>query len=151
MTQYRLLARAEMHGAIREPGYVFTLAEGEIGPHRTVVASDHGAQITDHMNATQDMVDVPLYEEIKEPEPVVETEAEAISDEHAKDRARIADLERELADKDKQIGEAHARLASIDEALKAAPYVVTGAVAGETKLGAPLLIDLPESNLPVKG
>jgi hypothetical protein len=27
-----------MHGAIREPGYIFTLAEGEVGPRRTVVA-----------------------------------------------------------------------------------------------------------------
>jgi hypothetical protein len=27
-----------MHGAIREPGYIFTLAEGELGPHRMVVA-----------------------------------------------------------------------------------------------------------------
>lgn len=32
--RYRLLARAEIDGAIREPGYVFTLAEGERGPHR---------------------------------------------------------------------------------------------------------------------
>jgi len=138
MTQYRLLARAEMHGAIRDPGYVFTLAEGEIGPHRTVVASDHGAQITDHMNATQDMVDVALYEEVKEPEPVVEVETAAISDEHAKDKARIVDLERELADKDKQIGEAHARLAAIDAAMKA------------QTTSAPLLLDPPESNLPAK-
>jgi hypothetical protein len=66
MTRYRLLTRAQMHGAVREPGYVFTLAEGELGPHRTVVSSNHGAQITDHMNATQDLVDEPLYEEIKE-------------------------------------------------------------------------------------
>jgi hypothetical protein len=66
--RYRLLTRAQMHGAVREPGYVFTLAEGELGPHRTVVASNHGAQITDHMDAKQDLVDVPLYEEHIEPE-----------------------------------------------------------------------------------
>ena len=65
-TRYRLLARAQMHGAIQEAGYVFTLAEGELGPHRTVVASNHGAQITDHMNSTQDLVDQPLYEEFEE-------------------------------------------------------------------------------------
>ena len=66
--RYRLLTRAEMHGAIRDPGYVFSLKDGELGPHRTVVASNHGAQITDHMNATQELVDMPLYEEFKEPE-----------------------------------------------------------------------------------
>ena len=66
--RYRLKTRAQMHGAVREPGYVFTLKDGELGPHRTVVASNHGAQITDHMNAQQDLVDQPLYEEIKEAE-----------------------------------------------------------------------------------
>jgi hypothetical protein len=40
--RYRLLARAQMHGAIREPGYIFTLAEGELGPHRTVVSTNLG-------------------------------------------------------------------------------------------------------------
>lgn len=38
----RLLARAQMHGEVREPGYVFTLAEGERGPHKTVVATITG-------------------------------------------------------------------------------------------------------------
>lgn len=72
--RYRLLSRAQMYGAVRDPGYVFTLAEGELGPHRTVVASNHGAQITDHMNAEQDLIDQPLYEE------VVEEEAEPKAD-----------------------------------------------------------------------
>ena len=40
--RYRLLARAQMHGEVRGPGYVFTLADGELGPHRTVVASNAG-------------------------------------------------------------------------------------------------------------
>jgi hypothetical protein len=57
-----------MHGAIREPGYVFTLAEGEKGPHRTVVASNHGAQITDHIDTRQELADVPMYEEIPDEE-----------------------------------------------------------------------------------
>jgi hypothetical protein len=70
MKRYRLLTRAQLHGAIREPGYIFTLAEGDLGPHRTVVASNHGAQITEHMNAQQELVDVPMYEEFKEPEAV---------------------------------------------------------------------------------
>jgi hypothetical protein len=37
--RYRLLARAQVDGEVREPGYVFTLKDGERGPHRTVVAS----------------------------------------------------------------------------------------------------------------
>lgn len=56
-----------MGGAIREPGYVFTLAEGERGPHRTVVAQH------ETINTAEDSVripltghDVPLYEEIDE-------------------------------------------------------------------------------------
>ena len=42
MTQkrYRLLARAQLDGEVRQPGYLFTLAEGARGPHRTVVASN---------------------------------------------------------------------------------------------------------------
>lgn len=32
--RYRLLGRAQMHGEIREPGYEFTLADGERGPYR---------------------------------------------------------------------------------------------------------------------
>ena len=66
MKRYRLNTRAQMHGTVREPGYVFTLAEGEVGPHRTVVASNHGAQITDHMNQPAIMQDIPLYDEIDE-------------------------------------------------------------------------------------
>lgn len=116
-TRYRLLARAQMHGAIQEAGYVFTLAEGELGPHRTVVASNHGSQITDHMNTTQDLRDEPLYEEVKEPE-VVEEKKPEISAEHEQDKGRIETLEAQLADKDKQLGEAHAKLAAIGEAVK---------------------------------
>lgn len=73
--RYRLLSAAQMHGAVREPGYVFTLGKDkdgndELGPHRTVVASNHGAQITEHMNedASAKLKDVPLYEEIEEAE-----------------------------------------------------------------------------------
>jgi hypothetical protein len=39
---YRLLARAQLHGEVREAGYVFTLADGERGPHKTIVASNAG-------------------------------------------------------------------------------------------------------------
>jgi hypothetical protein len=62
--RYRLLAKAQMHGEVREPGYVFTLGDGEIGPHRTVVASSHGAQIVDHISMDQKLEDHPLYVEI---------------------------------------------------------------------------------------
>ena len=62
----RLLQRAQMHGEVRDPGYEFTLAPGEIGPHKTVRASNSGAQIVDHINQASDLKDVPLYEVIKD-------------------------------------------------------------------------------------
>jgi hypothetical protein len=55
---YRLLSRAQLDGEVRQPGYVFTLAEGERGPHRTVVWS-----MPDR--CTPRTHDEPLYEEIK--------------------------------------------------------------------------------------
>lgn len=138
--QYRLTARAEMNGALREPGYVFTLPVdkdgNEIpGPHRSVVASNHGAQIADHIGAETGLVDVPLYEEVKDdPLTPLDESIGELSPEMVQANGRITDLEAELADKDKQLGAAHAKLASIDAALA----------------GAPLLLDKPESNLPAK-
>jgi hypothetical protein len=66
--KYRLLIRAQMHGAIRDPGYIFELAEGELGPHRTVLASNKGAQLADHDHPDRknDLIDVPQYEEMPE-------------------------------------------------------------------------------------
>jgi hypothetical protein len=46
--QYRLLARAQIDGEVRHPGYVFTLKDGERGPHRTVVASCAGGMAWRH-------------------------------------------------------------------------------------------------------
>lgn len=121
--RYRLLARAEFHGAIREPGYVFTLAEGEVGPHRTVVASNHGAQITDHIATEQRLEDVPLYEEIVE-------KADAAEEAHAEPsleqlkadleaaHGKIETLARELADK-------HIELAAANEKIKTIGAAVT--------------------------
>lgn len=70
--RYRLLTRAFMHGALREPGHIFTLAEGEVGPHRTVI---HGADVV-HQEGDRDAdrevpaaKDVPLYEEVVEETP----------------------------------------------------------------------------------
>lgn len=75
--RYRLKTRAQLHGEVRDPGYIFTLGEGEIGPHRTVVASQHGAQIVDHIAGTQELVDEPLYEPLSDKENAAMDEAEA--------------------------------------------------------------------------
>lgn len=81
--RYRLLTRAQIHGAVRDPGYVFTLEDGELGPHRTSVASNHGAQIADHMDQQSPLRDIPLYEEIDEG---LEKEREEMRTRHAKER-----------------------------------------------------------------
>jgi hypothetical protein len=76
----KLLARAQLDGEVREAGYVFTLAEGERGPHKTMVASnadgmawrlasphipeEQGWEMPDKF--TPLMRDEPLYEEIRE-------------------------------------------------------------------------------------
>jgi hypothetical protein len=44
----RLLARAQIDGEVRHPGYVFTLADGERGPCRTVVGSNIGGMAWRH-------------------------------------------------------------------------------------------------------
>lgn len=62
--RYRLTTRAQMHGEIREAGYVFTLEDGEAGPHKTVSAGAPEAQIADHIGGGEGMIDVPLYEEL---------------------------------------------------------------------------------------
>jgi hypothetical protein len=85
LRRYRLLVRAQMDGEVREPGYVFTLAEGERGPHKTMVASNDGGmawrrhQPPHELKSipagygwsmpdeyTPAMRDEPLYEEVKE-------------------------------------------------------------------------------------
>jgi hypothetical protein len=40
MKRYRLLAKAQIDGEVRPAGYVFTPADGERGPHKTMVASN---------------------------------------------------------------------------------------------------------------
>lgn len=64
MTQHcRLLARAQMHGEIREPGYQFHLAAGELGPHRTVVSSHETIDLThDNVRIPPECRDEPLYQ-----------------------------------------------------------------------------------------
>jgi hypothetical protein len=66
MIKCRLLARAQMNGEVKEPGHIFYLQEGERGPHRTVVSSNHGAQIADHLSQQQQLADEPLYQIIED-------------------------------------------------------------------------------------
>lgn len=61
MKRFQLLVRAHLDGALREAGYITTKAADWIGPHRTVVASDHGANIG---HGQGDMIDHPLYVEV---------------------------------------------------------------------------------------
>lgn len=76
--RYALTARAQINGNLQEPGFVFTLKDGELGPHRTVVSSDHGANVAGQSGG---LVDVPLYEKYQEPEePKVEF-APSVADE----------------------------------------------------------------------
>jgi hypothetical protein len=74
--RYRLTARAQFHGEVRDPGYVFTLEDGERGPHRTVSAANPGAQIADHIGGETGMVDEPLYVEISDEHNAAIEEAE---------------------------------------------------------------------------
>lgn len=103
--RYRLTARAEMYGAIREPGFEFTLPldkDGNevLGPHRSVVASNHGAQITDHENAESGLVDVPLYEEVVEDAVDPDKERNAITERIMQLKAEIEACETKLAEID---------------------------------------------------
>lgn len=86
MKRYRLTARAQMHGEVREPGYVFTLGEGEVGPHRTVSARA-GVNIADHLGAEAQVVDEPLYRPLTDEENAaidgVEAKAVEEADAHA--------------------------------------------------------------------
>ena len=55
MPEYKLLAKAQIDGAVRDIGYIFTLPAGVRGPHRSIWSIDDGAWI-----------DKPLFEEIVE-------------------------------------------------------------------------------------
>ena len=62
-TLCRLTARAQMHDALREPGYEFTLADGELGPHKTVVRAHETINVgADNKRNLGQYEDVPLYE-----------------------------------------------------------------------------------------
>lgn len=69
--RYRLTAPAQMDGAVRGRGHEFTLAEGQMGPHRAVrVTHDHidydPANGIDANHVPGEMKDEPLYEEVKD-------------------------------------------------------------------------------------
>lgn len=63
--RYALTARAVIHGQVQEPGYVFTLEDGEKGPHKT---TGFGAYPQD----TPLYVDAPDLPDPVEQEPVIE-------------------------------------------------------------------------------
>ena len=70
-------------------------------------------------HAPVDLARTPLYVEITDPPAPEEKPEMVLSDEHTKDKARIATLKVELAAKDKKLGEAQAKLAAVNGALKA--------------------------------
>lgn len=121
---YRLTAPAQMDGEVRQPGYQFTLEPGQVGPHRTVLASQHGAQLADHLGGGTELTDVPLYEEVVEKAPAPPAPPEPSIDELKAQLAaatgKVAALERETADKDAQLADAHQKLAAVETVVKAA-------------------------------
>lgn len=86
--KYRLLQRCEVDGVWHEPGACVVKPADWVGPHKTVVASQHGADLTGPMHhdrrhapanivnfmgdKEQKLVDVPLYEEVVEEKPKAE-------------------------------------------------------------------------------
>lgn len=96
MPRIRLLARCQINDRLHEVGDVVFLAEGQRGPHRTAVASNHGAQIAgnryigdkepDANYGLQDIFDEPLYVVLDEG---IEQEREAMRVRHAEERAKF--------------------------------------------------------------
>ena len=83
LKHYQLTTRAQINGAIQDPGFRFSLPEGVLGPHRTVVASDHGANVGGQSGP---MVDVPMYVELDEG---IEAEREEMAARHAEELAKF--------------------------------------------------------------
>lgn len=106
---YRLTARTQMHGEVREPGYTFTLAPGERGPMRGV-----------QFSSGKPPQDVPLYEEVPPPEPPQEpVTALPSSEELAAQIEAVTARNDELADELRKIeadADAHAKRAAELEA-----------------------------------
>ena len=82
-----LKVRAQMDGAIREPGYVFTLPTGKLGPHRAVSSGPHTINYDPGVDANHvpaPAQNVPLYDVIEEipdhPAPVSKISAAVASE-----------------------------------------------------------------------
>lgn len=98
--KFRLLQRCEIDGEVRDPHYEFVRPADWVGPHKTVVASQHGADLTGPMHhdrrhapanivnfmgdKEQKLIDVPLYEEVVEEKPKAETKVVKAADWDAK-------------------------------------------------------------------
>lgn len=75
MKRCRLTAPAQMDGALREPGYEFTLEGDALGPHTTRrVSHDTIDVLQDSNRILGKLVNEPLYEVVEETE---ETEGHA--------------------------------------------------------------------------
>lgn len=111
--RYRLTARAQMDGELRDPGYVFTLPDGVKGPHRTVSAQ-RGENIADHLGGFPKLVDEPLYRELSDDE-------NAVIDQH--EAAAIA------------AADAHAQSCAARDAEQAAPEGVATNAPGDEDVG----------------
>lgn len=98
MPRIRLLATCQINGTIHHAGEIVEIPEGQRGPHRTVVASGHGAQIAapryqgdndpDAGYVRQPLLDQPLYELVDED---IEREQTEMRERHA---AELAELEK---------------------------------------------------------
>ena len=75
MAKFRLLAQAFMHGALREAGHIFELAEGELGPHRSEIVHHERVDVGKDSNRHPPVArDVPLYEPVKDDGPAAPPE-----------------------------------------------------------------------------
>ena len=70
--RYRLLAPAQMHGCVREPGYEFELEDGVLGPHTSVQRSPdlHASSIDALLNTPFTGRSAPLFDDIPLYEPI---------------------------------------------------------------------------------
>lgn len=77
MKLYMLLAKCQIHGEVKEPGYRFYAADDWVGPMRTVVHTFETIDVgQDSKRTVTKAVDEPLYVVIDEPIPDEAREAE---------------------------------------------------------------------------
>jgi hypothetical protein len=80
----RLLATCQVNGALHYAGEIVTLPDGQRGPHRSVVASSHGAALGDV--ASQNLIDDPLFVVVDEG---IEKEREEMRARQAEERNKL--------------------------------------------------------------